>query len=83
MLLKYYTKMIHQAQKMPKILSDTVEPALIATHAQPTRREMKDHQYLNMLNSSISADKKIVSLEYRHLLKRDKHKNTWVKSCAE
>ena len=52
--------------------------ALIADHAQKTQEDMTDHQYINILENSIVDDEKGDSLEYRHLIKRDKPKKTWV-----
>ena len=51
---------------------------LIATQSQKTPEYMTDHHYLNMLTNSIIDYETGGSLEYRHLIKLDKHKNTWV-----
>ena len=40
---------------------------------------MAEQQYLNMLATSIIDDETGESLEYRHIIKRDKHKKIWVK----
>ena len=44
---------------------------------------MTDHQYLNILLNSIIDDEIGYLLEYMHLIKRKKHKNTWVKYFVE
>ena len=49
--------------------------ALIVYHKQQTPEEMTEHQYLNILDNSIINDETGESLEYRHLIKNDKHKN--------
>ena len=54
-------------------------PTLIADHAQKTTEEISDHQYINMLLNSIIDDEIGESLEYRHLIKCDKHINIRVK----
>ena len=43
---------------------------------------MIDHQYINMMENSIIDYETGGSLEYRHLIKLDKHKNIWVKYFA-
>ena len=43
---------------------------------------MTDQHYINMLYNSIIDDETGDSLEYRNLIKRDKHKNTWVEYFA-
>ena len=55
-------------------------PALITAHVHPTPREITDHQYLNNLANSIIHVQIVESLEYSHIIKCDKHKNTWGKS---
>ena len=61
---------------------NTVVPALIAYHAQPTPIEILDHQYRNILANSVIYDITGEFIYYRDLIKCDKHKNTWEKSFA-
>ena len=56
-----------------------VGPALIAYQIKKTPEDMTDHQYLNILSNSIIDYETWESLEYIRLIKRDKHKNKWVK----
>ena len=65
-------------KKCLKTLYNYVNPDLIASHTQKTSEEMIDRQYVNMLANSIINDETGYSLEYRHLIKIDKQKNTWV-----
>ena len=39
---------------------------------------MIDHQYLNIITKSIIDNETGESIEYSHIMKRDKHKNKWV-----
>ena len=53
--------------------------ALIADHTKEKPEGIKDHQYINMLEKSIICDETWESLEYRHVVRHDKQKNTFVK----
>ena len=53
-------------------------PALISYHDQKTPDDITDNQDINILEKSIIDDEIGDSLEYRHLIRRDKHKNTWL-----
>ena len=59
-----------------------VGPYIIADHSHKTPEGMTYHQYLNIKGNSIIDDKTGGSLQYRHIIKRDKHKNTWLKSFS-
>ena len=52
--------------------------ALVSSHSQKTPEDMIDQQYINMVSKSIIDDETGESLEYRHIINRDKHKNTLV-----
>ena len=54
-------------------------PELIASHTQKTSEVTIYHQYLNFLSKSIIHDETGKSLEYRHIIKQNKYKETWVK----
>ena len=54
-------------------------PALISDHARKIPEDMIDHQYINILENLIIDNETGGLLEYRHLVKRNKHKNTWLK----
>ena len=49
---------------------------LIVSRAEKTAEDMIDHEYINILEKSIIDDETWESLENRHLIKYDKHKNT-------
>ena len=69
-------------KKLLKKVYNTVITELISAHAQPTPREITDHQYLNIMDNSIIYYETGELPEYRNLIKRDKQKNTWVKYFA-
>ena len=56
--------------------------ALIVSHAHKTPEYMIDYQYLNMLAKSIINNETGASLEYRRLIKCDRHKKTCVEYFA-
>ena len=54
-------------------------PEIISSHFHKTPEDTIYHQYINIMSKSIIDDETGESLEYRHLIKHDKHKNKWVK----
>ena len=55
---------------------------LITAHNHQIPEDITDQQYLNIMERSIVDDEKGESLEYRHLIKFDRHKKIWVKYFA-
>ena len=59
-----------------------VGPALFSSHTHKILEDRIHHWYLNMLENSIIDDETGDSLEYKKLLKFDKHKHIKVKYVA-